>query len=790
MNTRKLNIYIEGMSCAACSSRIDRSLSKQKGVLESNINLLSTKASIKIDLEKNNEKDIIDIIEKTGFKVSIVDKVFNIRLMTCSACSSRIENVLNKHPLILNARVNLATEKLYISFYKSAIEDNEIIKIIEDIGFKAEVEKSRKESEDYLQISRAKEIKNLKNSFLISAILSIPLFSAMFFHMAGIETILLNGYFQLLLATPVQFIIGARFFKGAYKSIKGGGANMDVLISIGTVSAFFYSVYNLYIGVDEYYFEASAVIITLILLGKLFETNAKGKTSQAIKKLLDLSPKKALVIRNNIEEIIPVEEIVIGDIILVKPGERIPVDGQIIEGNPSVDESMVTGESMPVDKKIDEQVIGGTVNKFNSFKLKALRLGEESVLSRIVKLVEEAQTSKAPVQRLADKISSIFVPSVLLIALIVFLAFLVFVDLKTGILNAVAVLVIACPCALGLATPTAIMVGTGVGANKGILIKSGSDLETAHDIKNIIFDKTGTITKAKVTLTDIIVLSDIDEREILKISASCERESEHPLAKAVVNEAEKRSINLKKPKDFKAEAGMGLIALYDDKKVSIGNRKLMKKLGIYDESIENFLIPLENEAKTTMILAVEDEVKAIIAISDIIKSSSKAVINEIKNLGINVYMITGDNYRSANAVAKEVGIVNVIAEVMPEDKVDELLKIKEKGIIAMVGDGINDAPAIAAADIGIAIGTGTDIAMEAAGITLMSSDLKGVLTAIRLSKKTMKTIKQNLFWAFIYNILGIPLAAFGLLNPMIAGAAMAFSSVSVVTNSLRLRNFK
>ncbi|MFA5577623.1 MAG: copper-translocating P-type ATPase [Tissierellaceae bacterium] len=614
----------------------------------------------------------------------------------------------------------------------------------------------------------------------------------MFFHMAGIDTILANGWFQLLLATPVQFGIGYRYYKGAFNSLRGGGANMDVLVSMGTSAAYFYSIFNLLTGVHEYYFEASAVIITLILLGKTFEAIAKGKTSEAIKKLMGLQPKTARVIRDGIEADIPIEKVEVGDIIVVRPGEKIPLDGIIVEGNSAVDESMITGESIPIDKTVEDQVIGATINKYGSFKFQATKIGKDTVLSQIIKLVEDAQGSKAPVQRLADKISGVFVPVVVAIALATFLGFYFLRgDLNTGLINAVAVLVIACPCALGLATPTAIMVGTGKGAEKGILIKSGEHLERAHKIDTIVFDKTGTITKGEPELTDIYSYQQWDREEILRIAASVERASEHPLGQSIVRKGQEEGLNLAEPEEFVAIPGKGLEASFEGKTVLIGNRKLMADKNISIEEGEATLLEMEEEGKTGMLVSIDGQLSAIVGVADQIKDTSREAIRELKAMGLDVYMITGDNERTARAIAKDVGISNILAEVLPENKAEMVAKIKGEGKhVGMVGDGINDAPALAEADVGFAIGTGTDVAMEAADITLMRGDLQGVVTAIRLSHRTMRTITQNLFWAFFYNSIGIPFAVLGFLDPMIAGAAMAFSSVSVVSNSLRLKKFK
>ena len=786
----KITIDVGGMTCAACSARIEKNLNKNDGVENAVVNLLANKATVEYETDKIAPKDIINIIEKTGYEVPLTKKTLLIEGMTCAACSARIEKVLNKIDGVTRANVNLSTNKAIVEFPSGLIDDNALIKAVEKAGYKAEVEVER--DLDREKELREKEIKSLKTSFIISAILSIPLFSAMFFHMAGNMNILTNGYFQLLLATPVQFIIGYRFYKGAYHSLRGGGANMDVLVSMGTSAAYFYSLYNLIRGVHEYYFEASAVVITLVLLGKTFEAIAKGKTSEAIKKLMGLQPKTARVIKDGIEVDTPIEKLEIGDIILVRPGEKVPVDGIIVEGNSSLDESMITGESIPVDKSVDDTVIGATINKFGSFKFKATKIGKDTVLSQIIKLVEDAQGSKAPVQRLADKISGIFVPIVVGVAVLIFLGhYFVGGSFNSGLINAVAVLVIACPCALGLATPTAIMVGTGKGAENGILIKSGEHLERAHKMDTIIFDKTGTITKGEPEVTDIISFNGYEDAEILRLAASVEKASEHPLGESIVKKSGEESIELITINSFEAIPGMGLKASIEGKEVLIGNRKLMVKNDIIIGDKENDLSRLEEGGKTAMLISIDGNISGIIAVADKIKETSLEAINKLQDMGLDVYMITGDNERTAKAIAKQIGITHVLADVLPENKASKVDELKAQGKhVGMVGDGINDAPALASADVGFAIGTGTDVAMEAADITLMRGDLNGVVTAIRLSHRTMRTIKQNLFWAFFYNSIGIPFAALGFLNPMVAGAAMAFSSVSVVSNSLRLKRFE
>ncbi len=789
MSTQKLTVNVVGMTCAACSARIEKSLNKLEGVDTANVNLLANKATVEFDPAVTSKDIIVKTIEKTGYEVPLTKEVLLVEGMTCAACSTRVEKMLSRVEGVVKANVNLSSNKATVEFPSGLIDEKTLIAAVEKAGYKATIQ--READLDREKQMREKEIKSLKTSFIWSLILTIPLFSAMFFHMAGIDNILTNGYFQLLLATPVQFVIGYRYYRGAYHSLRGGGANMDVLIALGTSAAYFYSVYNLLIHVHEYYFEASAVIITLILLGKMFEAIAKGKTSEAIKKLMGLQPKTARVIRDGVEADIAIEDLVIGDTIVVRPGERVPVDGVIVDGASALDESMITGESIPVDKKEGDQVIGATINKFGAFKFKATKIGKDTVLSQIIRLVEDAQGSKAPVQRLADKISGIFVPTVLAIAVVTFLIYNFAGSFNTGLINAVAILVIACPCALGLATPTAIMVGTGKGAEKGILIKSGEHLERAHKMDTIIFDKTGTITKGEPEVTDVRALNGFTIDELLRVAGSVEKTSEHPLGQAIVGYAEDQLIMLSEAESFAAVPGKGLKAKFEDKDVLIGNRKLLSEAEIEIGELENEISVLEEQGKTAMLISVDGTTAGVIAVADQLKETSLSAIKELQGMGLNVYMITGDNERTAKAIASQIGITNVLADVLPEHKASKVEELKVMGKnVGMVGDGINDAPALASADVGFAIGTGTDVAMEAADVTLMRGDLEGVVTAIRLSHRTMKTIKQNLFWAFFYNSIGIPFAALGFLNPMVAGAAMAFSSVSVVSNSLRLRNFK
>lgn len=801
---RKENFNISGMSCAACAARIEKGLNRIEGIKQANVNFAVEKATVEYEDTQIDSSKIIEIVKKLGYDVlqeAPKDQAkveFKISGMTCAACSGKIEKRLGRMEGVSMAAVNLATEKAAVEFDASVAKVLDIINVIENLGYKAE--KVEDVSEDIDKAQREKEIKKLRTELIASAVLSSPLILAMILSLLKIDVAFLhNEYFQLIIATPVQFIIGFRFYKNAYHALKAKSANMDVLIAMGTSAAYFFSIYNAFLvpaepGVmmKELYFEAGAVIITLILLGKYFEAVAKGKTSEAIKKLMGLQAKTARVIINGIEKDIPIEEVEVGHIVVVRPGEKIPVDGKILEGNSSIDESMLTGESLPVEKKMGDTVIGATINKFGTFKFEATKIGKDTVLSQIIKMVEDAQGSKAPIQKIADQVSGIFVPVVIGIALVTFLIwYLAAGDLTGAIVSAVSVLVIACPCALGLATPTAIMVGTGKGAENGILIKGGEHLERAYKLNSIVLDKTGTITKGKPEVTDMISLNKLDGDELLKLAAISEKNSEHPLGVAIYEKGKADCGNIPDPDVFEAIPGRGIKAVVGDKEIFIGTRKLLKEKGIDTENIESTIAALEDEGKTAMLMAVNDKAEAVLAVADTVKENSGEAIEELLKMGIEVFMITGDNKRTAAAIAKQVGITNVLAEVLPENKAEEVEKLKKKGrIVGMVGDGINDAPALATADIGLAIGTGTDVAIAAADITLMSGDLRTIPIAIKLSKKTMQKIKQNLFWAFIYNIIGIPFAALGLLSPIIAGGAMAFSSVSVVTNSLSLKRFK
>ncbi len=799
---RKESLNISGMSCAACAARIEKGLGRLDGVSSANVNFAMEKATVEFDDKQVGIQKFEEVINKLGYGVIKKDEanankaVLNITGMTCASCSARVEKKLSKLEGVRTVNVNLTTEKATVEYDPSKLKLSDMVKAVKDIGYGAE--KAEEVSTDREKEQREKEIRTLKTTLVVSIVLSSPLLLAMILSVLGIDVPFLhNPYFQLIIATPIQFGIGYRFYKHAYLALRSGSANMDVLVSMGTSAAYLYSLYNVFFeppkmgGMKDLYFEAAAVIITLILLGKYLEAVAKGKTSEAIKKLMGLQAKTARVIRNDEETDIPIEEVEVGDIVVVRPGEKIPVDGKILEGSSAIDEAMLTGESLPVEKKPGDFVIGATINKFGAFKFEATKVGKDTALSQIVKMVEDAQGSKAPIQKIADKVSGIFVPVVVGIALAAFLIwYLSTGDFTKAIVSAVSVLVIACPCALGLATPTAIMVGTGKGAENGILIKGGEHLETAYKLNAVVLDKTGTITKGQPEVTDIVTLGALDRKTVLKYAAIAEKKSEHPLGVAIYEDGKKDAGPIPDPDRFEAIPGRGVLAGIGDSNVYIGTRKLMLEQNIGMGSMEKTLTELEDEGKTAMLMAVDGKLEAVIAVADTLKENSQEAIADLQKMGIDVYMITGDNKRTANAIAKQVGISNVLAEVLPENKAQEVEKLKKAGkVVAMVGDGINDAPALATADIGMAIGTGTDVAIEAADITLMRGDLRTIPASIRLSRKTMNKIKQNLFWAFFYNTIGIPFAALGLLNPMIAGAAMAFSSVSVVTNSLSLKRY-
>jgi len=803
MNEKKeANLQISGMTCAACANRIEKGLKKVEGVHEANVNFALEKTKIMYDPTKTNPQQFKEKVESLGYGIVSDKAEFTVSGMTCAACANRVEKRLNKLDGVNKATVNFALESATVDFNPDEVNVNEMKSTITKLGYKLEV---KPDDQDASTDHRLQEIERQKKKFIISFILSFPLLWAMVSHFSFTSFIylpdmLMNPWVQLALATPVQFIIGGQFYVGAYKALRNKSANMDVLVALGTSAAYFYSVYLSIqsIGSSKHmtdlYFETSAVLITLIILGKLFEAKAKGRSSEAIKKLMGLQAKTATVVRDGTEIKILIEEVVAGDIVYVKPGEKIPVDGEIVEGKSAIDESMLTGESIPVDKSIGDVVIGSTINKNGFLKVKATKVGRDTALAQIIKVVEEAQGSKAPIQRVADQISGIFVPVVVVIAIITFAVWMIFVtpgDFGGALEKMIAVLVIACPCALGLATPTSIMAGSGRSAEYGILFKGGEHLEATHRLDTVILDKTGTVTNGKPVLTDVIVADGFNENELLRLVGAAERNSEHPLAEAIVEGIKEKKIDIPSSETFEAIPGFGIQSVVEGKHLLIGTRRLMKKFNIDIEEVSKSMEALEREGKTAMLIAIDKEYAGIVAVADTVKDTSKAAIARLKKMGLDVVMITGDNTQTAQAIAKQVGIDHVIAEVLPEGKAEEVKKLQANGKkVAMVGDGINDAPALATANIGKAIGTGTDVAMEAADITLIRGDLNSIADAIFMSKMTIRNIKQNLFWALAYNALGIPIAALGFLAPWVAGAAMAFSSVSVVLNALRLQRVK
>ncbi|MEH7450708.1 heavy metal translocating P-type ATPase [Bacillus toyonensis] len=803
MNEQKeANLQISGMTCAACANRIEKGLKKIEGVHDANVNFALEKTKIMYDPTKTNPQHFKEKVESLGYGIVSDKAEFTVSGMTCAACANRVEKRLNKLDGVNKATVNFALESATVDFNPDEVSVNEMKSTITKLGYKLEV---KSDEQDGSTDHRLQEIERQKKKFIISFILSFPLLWAMVSHFSFTSFIylpdmLMNPWVQLALATPVQFIIGGQFYIGAYKALRNKSANMDVLVALGTSAAYFYSVYLSIqsIGSSEHmtdlYFETSAVLITLIILGKLFEAKAKGRSSEAIKKLMGLQAKTATVVRDGTEMKILIEEVVAGDIVYVKPGEKIPVDGEIVEGKSAIDESMLTGESIPVDKTIGDVVIGSTINKNGFLKVKATKVGRDTALAQIIKVVEEAQGSKAPIQRVADQISGIFVPVVVVIAIITFAVWMIFVtpgDFGGALEKMIAVLVIACPCALGLATPTSIMAGSGRSAEYGILFKGGEHLEVTHRLDTVILDKTGTVTNGKPVLTDIIVADGFHEEEILRLVGAAEKNSEHPLAEAIVEGIKEKKIDIPSSETFEAIPGFGIESIVEGKQLLIGTRRLMTKFNIDIEEVSKSMEELEREGKTAMLIAIDKEYAGIVAVADTVKDTSKAAIARLKKMGLDVVMITGDNTQTAQAIAGQVGIDHVIAEVLPEGKAEEVKKLQAQGKkVAMVGDGINDAPALATADIGMAIGTGTDVAMEAADITLIRGDLNSIADAIFMSKMTIRNIKQNLFWALAYNGLGIPIAALGFLAPWVAGAAMAFSSVSVVLNALRLQRVK
>lgn len=798
---KEANLQITGMTCAACADRIEKVLKKIDGVEEATVNFALERATIKYDSAVANVEALQKRIKEIGYEV-VAEKVdLIITRMFCAACATRIERALNKLEGVTKATVNFALESASVEYNPSLVSISDIIQRVKKLGYGARRKEDQQTEIDY---QRKKEIEGQKGKFIFSLILTLPMLLIMLADLIklpdtfNLQELFMNPWIQLALAAPVQFIIGMQFYVGAFKALRNKSANMDVLVSLGTSVAFFYS---LYVTIDsigksyhmlDVYFETSAILITLIVLGKLFESKAKGRTSDAIKKLMGLQVKMAIVDRDGQEVEVPLEEVVVGDIVYVKPGEKVPVDGEVVEGRSSLDESMLTGESVPVEKTVGDMVIGATINKNGFIKVRATKVGKDTALAQIIKVVEEAQSSKAPIQRLADQISGIFVPIVVGIALITFMVWYLWItpgDFSGSLQKLMAVLVIACPCALGLATPTSIMAGSGRAAEYGILFKGGEHLEVTHRLTTVVLDKTGTITNGTPILTDILVDDHAKADEFLQLIGSAEKLSEHPLAQAIVQGIKDKGIPLKDPSQFEAIPGYGIRAVIEGREVLIGTRKLLLQHHISIDRALPRMEELERNGKTAMLVAIDQAYAGIVAVADTIKTSSKQAVQRLKQMGLEVIMITGDNHATAQAIAKEAGIEKVLSEILPEGKAAEVKKLQEQGKkVAMVGDGINDAPALATADIGMAIGTGTDVAMEAADITLIRGDLNSIADAIYMSIKTIRNIKQNLFWAFAYNSIGIPIAAMGFLAPWLAGAAMAFSSVSVVLNALRLQN--
>jgi P-type Cu+ transporter len=790
---------ITGMTCAACATRIEKGLNKMQGVEQATVNLALEKATVKYREEELTTHEIKEKVEGLGYGVITEKLELDISGMTCAACATRIEKGLNRMSGVNNATVNLALENATIEYNPGSVATDELIEKINKLGYGA----TKKESKQATINKKEAVYQRQKRKFIFSMVLSLPLLWAMVGHFTFtsflyVPEIFMNPWVQMALATPIQFFVGKQFYVGAYKALKNKSANMDVLVALGTSAAYFYSVYLSFQTLGHLghpvglYFETSAILITLIILGKLFETKAKGRSSEAIKKLMGLQAKTALIIRNGEQKEIPLEEVVVGDTLLVKPGEKIPVDGEITDGQSAIDESMLTGESIPVDKQVGDSVIGATINKNGFLKMKATKVGRETALAQIIKVVEEAQGSKAPIQRLADYISGIFVPIVISLALITFLFWYIIMtpgDFAESLEKLIAVLVIACPCALGLATPTSIMAGSGRAAEYGILFKGGEHLEMTHKIDTILLDKTGTVTNGKPVLTDVV--TEWNEEELLALVGAAENKSEHPLAEAIVKGITDRGIVLQDTVQFEAIPGYGIRANVDGNDILVGTRRLMDRYRVNVGIILPQMKELESQGKTAMLISINGKYAGLLAVADTIKETSKAAIKRLKQMNLDVIMITGDNQQTAEAIGRQAGITHIIAEVLPDGKAEAVKKLQQQGKkVAMVGDGINDAPALALADIGMAIGTGTDIAMEAADITLIRGDLQAIADSIVISRKTIINIKQNLFWAFGYNTLGIPIAAIGLLAPWLAGAAMAFSSISVVLNALRLQRLK
>lgn len=813
---RRITLGILGMSCASCVARVEKALSRLDGVSEAKVNLATEKASVIVDPSRIHIKELIRTIQDLGYKVDLVEQSFGVRGMSCASCVRRVERALESLEGVVEASVNLATERATVRYIPETVTPGHISQAVKKAGYEALFYGSAEEKQatDRDKEAREKEIRELKTKFAMGASLAIPVFLLAYWEDLGFESLFplpksLNFLIQFCLQTPIQFWVGWQFYSGAWKSAKHGSADMNTLIAIGTSAAYLYSILATFFpGIFEaeglvvaVYFDTAAAIIVLILMGRLLEARAKGQSSEAIRKLMGLQPKKARILRRGEEVDVPLEDVKIGDMVVVRPGERIPVDGIVRQGRSTVDESMITGEPLPVDKSVGDEVIGGTINRSGSLIFEATKVGKDTVLAQIVRMVQEAQGTKPPIARMADKIASWFVPAVVAIAIATFIIWLLAgpqPSLNYALVNLVSVLIIACPCALGLATPTSIMVGTGKGAQEGVLIRSGEALEIAHRIQVLVMDKTGTLTKGQPMVTDIIPLGGRTRKEVVLYAASAERNSEHPLAEAIVRKAKEEGLKLLPAEDFIALEGKGIQGRVDGRPILVGSLSLIEENGMDVEPLKELAGSLSSQGRSFMFIGIDGEPAGIIALADTLKENSREAVGSLRRMGIEVVMVTGDNKATAESVAREVGIEKVVAGVLPQDKVMEIKRLQAQGkVVGMVGDGINDAPALAQADVGIAIGTGTDIAMESADIILMRGDLRAVVTAISLSRATMRNIKQNLFWAFAYNAILIPIAAGALfpftgilLNPMFAAAAMGLSSITVVSNALRLKRFR
>ncbi|MDZ7706754.1 MAG: heavy metal translocating P-type ATPase [Trueperaceae bacterium] len=810
-----VQIGIEGMTCANCTARVERALRKAPGVAEVTVNLATERATIHYDPTLTSPTAMAERIDEAGYQPIVDEATLSIGGMTCANCSARVERALSKRPGVLEANVNLATERATVRYLPATVSTGDLSRVVREAGYEVLEAAGDGEAQDSERAARERALRSLRRDLIVAASFATPLVVLTMLHMFVpaadrwiMATVGMRGFVLLsfALATVVQFGPGRRFYRPGWKSLRAGSPDMNSLVMIGTSAAYGYSLVATFLprvlpaGTVNVYYEASAAIITLILLGKVLEAVAKGRTSEAIRKLMGLQAKTARVVRDGNEIEIPVGEVRPGDAVLVRPGEKIPVDGRVLSGQSFVDESMITGEPVPVRKRPGDEVVGATMNTSGAFRFEATRIGADTVLSQIIRMVEEAQGSKPRIQQLADRVVTVFVPIVMAIAAVTFVTWLALGPepaLTFALVNTVAVLIIACPCAMGLATPTSIMVGTGKGAEMGVLFRKGDALQSLREVKVIAFDKTGTLTEGRPTLTDLHLVGHGDRAELLRLIASAEAQSEHPIAEAIVRAARSEGLDLAEPQRFEARAGFGIEATIEGRRIQVGAERFMVQLGIDASSTRDAAATLADAGKTPLYAAVDGELVALVAVADPIKASTPGAVRALHELGFDVAMITGDARRTADAIARQLGIDHVEAEVLPDGKVDAVKHLQAGGAkVAFVGDGINDAPALAQADVGLAIGTGTDIAIEAADVVLMAGDLRGVPNAVALSKATLANIRQNLFWAFVYNAVLIPVAAgalypaFGvLLSPILAAAAMGLSSIFVLTNALRLRRF-